>query len=216
VTQTATDALLTTVAWPGQPPRGRILPGLLAASVGLIAGPRAAVWQLAAWGVLPLGGAAKRIVNRPRPMPGRLNPMGGMSQDPSFPSTHVSEYVATLGLASWILWRRRSPVAVPIAVVAAGCIGLIGPSRVRTGDHRWSDVAGGYLLGTGYLATLVALARRDRKLAPAKQSRAATSAVSRPRSGRPQPTTLAGSQRTGAQASPAMRAEPDAKTSAMR
>ncbi|HZC31883.1 MAG TPA: phosphatase PAP2 family protein, partial [Candidatus Bathyarchaeia archaeon] len=78
--------------------------------------------------------------------------------------SHMSDYVATLGFASWILWRRRSPIAVPVAVTSVGLIGLIGPSRVRTGDHRWSDVAAGYVLGAVYLAILIRLARRDPRL----------------------------------------------------
>jgi len=158
------DDLLAAVAWPGEKPRGRFLPAVVAAAVGLAAGPRAGLWQLGAWGVSPIDTGLKRLVNRPRPMPGRLNPRGGMPQGPSFPSSHVSDYVATLGFASWILWRRRSPLAVPVAVTSVGLIGLIGPSRVRTGDHRWSDVAAGYVLGAAYLAILVRLARRDRRL----------------------------------------------------
>jgi hypothetical protein len=48
-------------------------------------------------------------------------------------------------------------------------IGLIGPSRIKTGDHRSSDVVAGYVLGAGYLGVLVALAAHDRGLV--RQSR---------------------------------------------
>ena len=157
------DAVLAAVAWPGENPRGRFMPGVVAASVAVLAGPRAGLWQLAAWGVSPLGAAVKRVVNRPRPLPGRFNPLGGMPQDPSFPSSHVADYVATFGLASWILWQRRSPAAVPVAIASLGLIGLVGPSRVRTGDHRWSDVAGGYAVGAAYLAATVAVLSRVRR-----------------------------------------------------
>ena len=89
-----------------------------------------------------------------------------MPQDPSFPSTHALEYVAVFGFASWLLHRRGSVAAAPVIGLSAGAIALVGPSRVRTGDHRWSDVAGGYALGALVLAGLVALARRDAELAP--------------------------------------------------
>jgi membrane-associated phospholipid phosphatase len=152
------------VAWPGEKPQGRYLPGAVSLLVGVAAGPRAAVWTLGSWGIVPIGEGIKRIVNRPRPFPGRLDPRGGMSQGPSFPSTHVSKYVAVFGFASWALWRRGSVVALPAAVTSAALIGLVGPGRVTTGDHRSSDVVAGYLLGAGYLAVLVGLASRDRHL----------------------------------------------------
>jgi membrane-associated phospholipid phosphatase len=161
------DAVATAVAWPGVQPRGRILPPAAAAVVAVLAGGRAGVWELAAWPVAPLGELVKRVVNRPRRAPGRFNPTGGMPQNPSFPSSHVTEYVATFGFASWLLWHRRSRAAVPVAIASAGLIGLIGPSRVRTGDHRWSDVAGGYLLGAAYLGLIISLATRDERLRPA-------------------------------------------------
>jgi membrane-associated phospholipid phosphatase len=53
-----------------------------------------------------------------------------------------------------------------VTAASAVLIGLIGPSRVRTGDHRWSDVLGGYALGASFLAALVWAARRDRELRP--------------------------------------------------
>jgi len=157
-----THRALVAVAWPGESPRGQLLPAVVAGTVGLIAGPRAGLWQMAAWGVSAVGEVTKRLVNRPRPTFGRFNPIGGMAQGASFPSTHVSDYVATFGFASWILRHRRSRAALPAGVLAAALVALIGPSRVLTGDHRWSDVAGGYALGAAYLAALIALARRDR------------------------------------------------------
>ncbi|MDQ6877364.1 MAG: phosphatase PAP2 family protein [Candidatus Dormibacteraeota bacterium] len=162
------DVVLAGAAWPGQPPQGRVLSVLLAGVVTVLAGPRAGRWQLATWSIAPLGEMAKRVINRPRPPLGRFNPMGGMAQSPSFPSTHVSNYVAYFGFASWILWHRRSRVAVPAAALGLALVGLIGPSRVRSGDHRWSDVAGGYIFGGVYLAALIALAKRDRRLDPSR------------------------------------------------
>ena len=160
----STGAVADVVAWPGEAPRGRYLPAAVSLFVAIAAGPRAATWALGSWGIVPIGHGIKRIVDRPRPFPGRLDPRGGMSQSPSFPSTHVSKYVAVFGFASWLLWRRRSVLAVPAAVWSAALIALIGPSRIKTGDHRSSDVIAGYVLGSAYLAVLVALAAHDRGL----------------------------------------------------
>jgi membrane-associated phospholipid phosphatase len=138
---------------------------VVAGATALVADARAGRWQLAAWGVSAVGEGAKRLFHRPRPLLGRFNPLGGTARGPSFPSTHVSNYTATFGFASWILWRKRSPIALPASAIALSLVGLIGPSRVLTGDHRWSDVAGGYALGLLYLAALIAFAKRDRLLA---------------------------------------------------
>ena len=140
------------------------MPAALAAAMGLIAGRRAGVWQLAAAGVIPIGEMLKRAIGRRRPLLGRLTPRGGTASGPSFPSTHVANYVSLLGFAAWLLGRVRSPIAIPTGAAALAMIAAIGPSRVATGDHRWSDVVGGYVLGTVYLAMMIVLARRDRNL----------------------------------------------------
>jgi membrane-associated phospholipid phosphatase len=156
--------LMRAAAWPGQSPRGQLMPAVVAIAVALIAGPRAGLWQALAWGVTPLGEAVKRLVHRPRPLVGRLNALRGLDHGASIPSTHVSNYVATLGFAAWVLARTGSAAAVPFGALGLMLVGLIGPSRVRTGDHRWSDVLGGYAFGAAYLALLIGVARRDRSL----------------------------------------------------
>ncbi len=160
------DSLYEAVAWPGESPQARLVPLAVAGVVAVGAGPKAGLVQSLAWGVTPLGAAVKRVANRPRPFPGRLDPRGGMSQSPSFPSTHVASYLAIFGFGTWLLWQRRSALALPATLVALPLILLVGPSRVRTGDHRWSDVVGGYLLGGAYLAGLVALASRTSRIRP--------------------------------------------------
>jgi membrane-associated phospholipid phosphatase len=105
-----------------------------------------------------LGEATKRLINRPRPTLGRFNPVGGLAHGPSLPSTHVSNYVSVFGFATWILWRKRSPAALPAGLVALALVILVGPSRIHSGDHRWGDVAAGYGFGAAYLAALIALA----------------------------------------------------------
>jgi hypothetical protein len=80
------DPVLDAGAWPGQNPRGRLLPGAAAVAVTIAVGPRAGLWQLATWTAIPLGDQAKRLVNRPRPFPGRLNPRGGCPRTRASPA----------------------------------------------------------------------------------------------------------------------------------
>jgi membrane-associated phospholipid phosphatase len=166
------DTLFEAVSWPGQPPQSRFVPLALVATLRALVGPRAAAWQLAALGIVPAGELAKRIVNRPRPAPARFNLLARTSHGPSFPSTHVTTYTVQFGLAGWLLSRRLGRVA---AVPAIALIALIGPARIRSGEHRASDVAAGYVFGGAWLGVMVWLARRDRALRAEIERREASS-----------------------------------------
>jgi membrane-associated phospholipid phosphatase len=155
------DTLFEAVSWPGQPPQNRFVSLALIAIVRALVGQRAALWQLGALGIIPAGEAVKRIVNRPRPAPARFNVLAQTSHGPSFPSTHVSTYTVQFGLAGWLLSRRLGRVA---ALPAIALIALIGPARVRSGEHRPSDVAAGYVLGAAWLGVMAWLTGRDRAL----------------------------------------------------
>jgi membrane-associated phospholipid phosphatase len=167
--EAAIDALSTAVTWPGYAPQNRILPPIVAMVVGLARGPRMAAFQFAAWGVQPVGLLLKRIARRPRPLRAMLPLDGHRASGSSFPSTHVAMYSAYYGFTAWVLARRgggsRLAATVPLTLIA-----VIGPSRIREGKHRPSDVVAGYALGATYLALLIALTRR----AEAAETRAST------------------------------------------
>jgi membrane-associated phospholipid phosphatase len=150
------DRALEAVAWAGYRPQSVVLPVALAAGEARTIGPKAAACQLVAWGVAPLGAGLKRVINRPRPITASLPILGHRGRGPSFPSTHVANYVSVYGWAAWLL-HRRAPMASAVLVLL---IAAIGPSRVRAGDHWASDVLAGYVLGGAYLAILVTAARR--------------------------------------------------------
>lgn len=148
-------AIMEAVAWPGEWLRGWLLPGLVTLGVTLSAGPRAGLWQLVASLITPVATATKHLINRPRPPLGFISRVVGRSRGPSFPSSHVATYVGTLGFAVWAVRHDRSRGAILGRLVGLALIALIGPSRVHTGNHRWSDVLGGYALGAVWLAAVV-------------------------------------------------------------
>jgi membrane-associated phospholipid phosphatase len=93
----------------------------------------------------------KEIVARPRPhlFGGALHASGY-----SFPSGHAMNAAIFCGVViqlTWVLTRRRNIVGMVAAIVVTFTL-LIGLSRIVLGVHYPTDVLGGYLLGTTWLA----------------------------------------------------------------
>ncbi|MDX6585038.1 MAG: hypothetical protein QOI10_4222, partial [Solirubrobacterales bacterium] len=101
-----------------------------------------------------------------------LKPLVGRSRPPridqlvvettqSFPSGHALAAAAVLGVLAMVVIRRlprRSP-RVLLAAAAAVCALAIGLSRLYLGVHWASDVVGGWLIGTTWLASCLTVAR---------------------------------------------------------
>lgn len=97
----------------------------------------------------------------------------------SFPSGHATGATIFYGLAAYLIargvrswtWRVLSVVAAVVAVL------LVGFSRIYLGAHYLSDVAGGFGVGTVWLASVVTgfetLRRRRRELDAAAEGSAA-------------------------------------------
>ncbi|HZR39025.1 MAG TPA: phosphatase PAP2 family protein [Ktedonobacteraceae bacterium] len=100
------------------------------------------------------------IVNRPRPHPPLVKVIQQASNNQSFPSGHVLGSVLFWG---WLIAFRRFLLAKrdkhqkALLSIPALFLTLIGPSRVYLGDHWTTDVVGGYLLGSGWLALCISL-----------------------------------------------------------
>jgi membrane-associated phospholipid phosphatase len=111
---------------------------------------------LAMGATLPAYSILKVIVNRPRPS-ADLVQVFVTEKGSGFPSGHAFFAMAFLGLVIWLALTHAGKRSLS-AVVLAGCLLLIlmiGASRVYLGVHWLSDVLGGYLLGTVFLALLL-------------------------------------------------------------
>ncbi len=146
-------------SWPGFPPQSRIIPPIVIAAWYLAGHPRAALFQLLAWGGALLSTIVKTFVRRPRPLPPQVRvivaPLGGTS----FPSGHVLTYVTFYGfLAHLVAVHVRDPLRRRLTVAAlGGLVALVGPSRVQQGHHWATDVTASYLLGLAYLLGLTSV-----------------------------------------------------------
>jgi len=110
-----------------------------------------------------LTNAIKIIVGRPRPSPDLVEVYAN-SVACSFPSGHVTTYMALYGFLLYLVYTlmRPSPLRSALLIVLGALIGLVGLSRVYLGAHWASDVFGGYCLGFIWLALTIYFYRRSR------------------------------------------------------
>ena len=113
-----------------------------------------------------LTNAIKIIVGRPRPSPDLVE-VYAHSATCSFPSGHVTSYLALYGFLFYLVYTlmSRSPLRSALLTLLGAMIGLVGISRVYLGAHWASDVLGGYCFGFFWLALTIYVYRR-RKDAP--------------------------------------------------
>jgi undecaprenyl-diphosphatase len=150
------------VSWPGFPPQSRVVPPALIGALLLGGRRREGALLAAGWGTAAVSTLVKALMRRPRPVAGTdlrvvTAPLGGSS----FPSGHVITYVGTYGFTAYLaetLLRDQAGRRLIVALLTGGIL-LVGPSRIYLGHHWPTDVAASYLLGTSYLAVLIAVHR---------------------------------------------------------
>lgn len=150
------------VTWLGDAPR-RLAVGLaIAAWLAWRGWPGGALILLSVTAIETLGGAGlKELFGRARP---ELVPHLDEVMSLAYPSGHAAHsaalYLLGAGLAGHELRRRE--LARALFVLAAVLVTLIGLSRVMLGVHWPSDVAGGWMLGSGFALAGLSLARLQR------------------------------------------------------
>lgn len=97
----------------------------------------------------------KDLVGRARPPVALAVPP--LETSPAFPSGHALNATVVLGLAAYLvmLGRRHLRSKVLVASAVSVFVLAMGLSRVWLGHHWLTDVAAGWLVGLGWLATVV-------------------------------------------------------------
>ncbi len=154
------DLLMRAVGQPGYPPQVY----LVVAAIVVLLFAFGLRWEAAAEafaivGIGAVGLVIKILVNRPRPSPSLVyvaNP-GLDAGKFSFPAGHVESFVAIFGFLVFLLLVLGKPGIVRTLAIAffLGLVVLIGPSRMYVGEHWFSDVVGGYLFGSAWLALTI-------------------------------------------------------------
>jgi len=109
-------------------------------------------------GIGAVGGIVKLFVVRPRPSADLVHVFRDLSAyHDSFPAGHVMGNVAIMGFLVFLAIKVFKPMwlRVGIIVFLVPQIVLIGLSRIYEGEHWFSDVLGGYLLGSIWLVVTI-------------------------------------------------------------
>ena len=153
---------MAAVSWIGFPPQVNILVVLIFVLLFLAFSRWKAVsFAFAAAGIAATQLGIKLLVSRPRPSPELVHVVdpsligGGMNL--SYPAGHPATALALFGFL-WYLaytaekmsrWRTLTLIGLGALII------LMGPSRIYEGEHWFSDVAAGYLLGSIWLIVTI-------------------------------------------------------------
>jgi membrane-associated phospholipid phosphatase len=94
----------------------------------------------------------KTIINRPRPLESLYPEFSS-----SFPSYHAAAAVALYGFFLYTIWKYAHHLKKPFMVFLFALIVLVGISRLYLGEHYFSDVLAGYIIGFVWLFLSVKL-----------------------------------------------------------
>jgi membrane-associated phospholipid phosphatase len=154
--------LMVAVSWPGYLGRQWIVALCVAALLlRFRLKVEAACMLISPGSIWLLTNAIKIIVGRARPTPDLVE-VYAHSTTRSFPSGHVTSYMALYGFLFYLVYTlmRPSPLRSALLTLLGAMTGLVGLSRVYLGAHWASDVLGGYCLGFIWLALTIYFYRR--------------------------------------------------------
>ena len=109
-------------------------------------------------GITLINNLIKVIIARPRPNVNRLVSETGYS----FPSGHSITSMVFYGYLIYLIYKYvdNKKIKIPLIIVLAILIPLIGLSRIYLGVHYTSDVLCGFLLGWIYLIIFISISNK--------------------------------------------------------
>jgi membrane-associated phospholipid phosphatase len=154
------DGVMRAIGWPGYPPQTYVWTVVIFLILFFYVSRWSSVaFIFAAVGVGAFGLIVKLLVDRPRPSADLIQ-VWNASLDGgkySFTAGHVQVYVAVFGFLLYLAYvsQNRSWARTGAMILCGVLIALIGLARIDSGEHWFSDVVGGYLVGTIWLVLTV-------------------------------------------------------------
>jgi len=153
-------SLMVAVSWPGFPPQVYIFVVLVAILFYVLHRRREAVYLVASSvGIAVISKGFKLLIDRPRPSPSLVHVLipGLNGGHWSFPAGHTESYVVVFGFILYVVYTEWRPNLLRALVILFGLlmIALLGVSRIDSGEHWFTDVVGGYMLGTIFLLAML-------------------------------------------------------------
>jgi undecaprenyl-diphosphatase len=154
------DRLMFGLSWLGFYPQTLVLCVLLIALLFATGLRWEAVSTLFAAGAAGVSTLVKLLVDRPRPSVDLVNVLREISMS-GFPSGHVLTFTALCGFLAFLAYTLLKPSwgRTTLLITVFLLVILMGLSRIYQGQHWFSDVMGGYLLGSLWLALTITLYR---------------------------------------------------------
>ncbi len=143
------DSLMKLVSWFGNSPGSYITVFSGALLFFVFKYRKEALFVLLTAGSGLVSTLVKIAVNRPRPSEPLVHIVQKASQQ-SFPSGHVMFYIVYFGFLTVLMYHLKTipkAVRVIVTVISIVLICAIPYSRIYLGDHWFTDVLGGFLLG---------------------------------------------------------------------
>lgn len=103
--------------------------------------------------ILTINGVLKLLIGRPRPAADLVN-IFMVETGKSFPSGHAFFSVVVLGMMAYLIIMSQTKPYLKVLTASVFIVFIlwIGASRVYLGVHWMSDVVGGYVIGSLFLA----------------------------------------------------------------
>jgi undecaprenyl-diphosphatase len=136
---------------------------ILLFAFGSISGKKAAIVLVIAFIVIiPIGYAAKDLVQRERPAISESDIILAQDSDYSYPSGHATIVSAGAAIALALFRDSKRKLAISLALTAEAALVCI--SRVYVGGHYPLDVVGGILLGVGISFLFIGATKQVEKI----------------------------------------------------
>ena len=151
------STLMVITSWPGYPPQAAIIVAALVALI-IFMGYRweALMALISVMFSMVLNLGVKLIVHQPRPQPDLVHVVRKLSSY-SYPSGHVMFFMGFYAFLWYLSYKVLKPSILRtfLLLLFGAMVILVGVSRIYLGEHWFSDVLGGYVLGSVVLLLMI-------------------------------------------------------------